>query len=106
MTETHFGGCLCGKSRYEVSGASEFNVKCYFRDCQRVSGSGHSPQLAFRRKILRYTGPIAFYEQGSDSGNDLRFHFCSKCGTCIFKYTSKLPDLVFIPAGTSDDPRL
>lgn len=100
----HRGGCLCGETRYEATGPSVFNVKCYCRDCQRITGTGHSPQLAYERNTFHYEGQLAVYESKSDSGNELSFHFCKSCGVCVCKFTTKLPDLVFIPAGTLDDP--
>lgn len=98
------GRCLCGASSYEVSGEAKFTIQCYCRDCQRVSGGGSLPQLAVAQDAFTSAGPIKSYGQKSASGNDLKFDFCSVCGSPLFKTTSMASDLVFVNAGSLDDP--
>ena len=106
MAQLRHGGCLCGQSRYQATGEPQFGVKCYCRDCQKVSGGGHVPQLAFPEEAFEFSGPVAFHGRQSDAGNDLQFAFCSQCGSPLFKYTSKLIDVVFVTAGSLDDPTI
>ncbi|NNE81113.1 MAG: GFA family protein [Silicimonas sp.] len=105
MSDDQTGGCLCGACRYRVSGRVEFTIRCYCRDCQKVSGGGHLPQLAVRAADFSPSGPVAIHRATSDAGSDLEFAFCGSCGSPLFKVTSKRPDLVFVMAGSLDDAR-
>lgn len=104
MSLTYLGQCLCGACRYEVSAQPEFAIRCYCRDCQQVSGGGHLPQVAFARAALSFNGPVREFKKLSDAGNALVFSFCGDCGTPLFKRTSKMPDRVFVTAGSLSNP--
>ena len=39
----------------------------------------------------------------SDAGNNLELGNCTNCGSPIYKSTSKLPDVFFIPVGLLSD---
>ncbi|WP_425607373.1 GFA family protein [Roseibium sediminicola] len=98
------GCCLCGKSKYAAASEPRFSIQCYCRDCQHVSGGGNLPQLAMPKDTFSYSGEIKTYQGKSASGNDLEFSFCSDCGSPMFKTTSMAPELVFVYAGSLDDP--
>lgn len=98
------GGCLCGQSRYAIEGQPKFAIRCYCRDCQRVSGGGHMPQIAVEADGFEAQGSLKEYGATSDAGNQLTFSFCGGCGSPLFKTTSMAAALVFVNAGTLDDP--
>lgn len=104
MTERLSGGCLCGAVRYALAEPAKFSIQCFCRDCQKISGGGHLPQMAVERAALTASGPVKTFSWKSDGGNDLRFDFCSECGSPLFKTTTQAPDLVFVLAGSLDDP--
>jgi hypothetical protein len=104
MTMVRGGGCLCGKVRYEVTGPAKSAIQCYCRDCQHISGGGHLPAFIVHRDNFSRAGPVKLFYSTSDAGSDLVLGFCSECGSPIFRTTSKAPDLVFIAAGSLDDP--
>lgn len=106
LSGTHSGGCLCGASRFQFTGAPKFAIQCFCRDCQHVSGGGHLPQMAVDRAALTQTGPIKTYAATAVSGNTLGFHFCADCGSPLLKTTTRAPDLVFVYPGALDDPAL
>lgn len=100
------GRCLCGASHYEVSEPPKFAIRCYCSDCQKVSGGAGAPQLAAARAAVHLDGPLRTYDATSAKGNALGFGFCGACGSPIFKTTAMAPDLIFIYAGSLDDPAI
>lgn len=98
------GGCACGTIRYESSVDTEFTLICQCRQCQRISGSGYAAQFAIAAKATRVDGEITYYDQDADSGNTVSSGFCGNCGSPVLKKTTKVPELLFIHAGTLDDP--
>ena len=71
-----------------------------------MSGAGHLPQAAVSADSFASTGPISHYETAADSGNKVSLSFCSECGSLLFKTTSMAEDLVFVCAGSLDEPSL
>lgn len=63
-------------------------------------------QLAYSNETFSHSGPIAIYRAKSDAGSDLEFAFCANCGSPLFKFTSKAADVVFVNAGSLDDPTI
>jgi hypothetical protein len=106
MSDVHEGGCLCGATRYRISEAPRFAITCYCRDCQHVSGGGHAPQIAVARTALSVSGPLKVHHGKAASGSALEFGFCSDCGAPITKTTTRAPELVFVYAGSLDDPAI
>jgi len=102
----HQGGCLCGATRYRTETDPQFSFTCYCRDCQHVSGGGHAPQVAFPRESVTVEGPLKVFHGLSDKGNALEFGFCGDCGAPLTKTTEMAPKLVFVYAGSLDDPAL
>ncbi len=103
MTE-YTGGCLCGATRYRVSEAPRFAIKCFCTDCQRATGGGHAPQFAVGKEAVTLSGPLKHYAANSDAGSDLDFGFCGNCGSSITKSTTRAEGLLFLYAGSLDDP--
>jgi hypothetical protein len=100
------GGCLCGKTRYEISEAPRFAIKCFCTDCQKATGSSFAPQFAVGRSSVSLSGPLKTYSTTAQSGSDLAFGFCGDCGSPMTKSTSKAEELLFLYAGSLDDPAL
>jgi hypothetical protein len=100
------GGCLCGAIRYEYDRwAVVWASHCHCRDCQRSTGSGFTtffslPEINFRLLC----GELKSFAVVGESGEPLNRSFCPDCGSPIFSTTSTLPGLVFVKAGTLDDP--
>ena len=104
MPTPQTGACLSAKVRYETTGEAVHAIHCYCRDCQHMSGGGNAPQLAVMRDTLTLSGPVKTFGVTSDSGNDVELGFCGECGSPIYKTTSYTPELIFLFAGSLDDP--
>ena len=98
------GHCLCGSVRYEISGQPLALMYCHCEECRRATGSSFNTSVFVRRdefRVVRGEEAVAFYE--SSPGN--RRHFCSGCGSPLFKHFPEPPDLITVRAGTLDsDP--
>lgn len=104
--EPDTGSCLCGATRYEITAEPAFTIQCYCRDCQRISGAGNLPLYVVARDAFTVTGPVKTHSRKSETGNDLELIFCGECASPICNINSKLPERVFVMAGSLDDPSL
>jgi hypothetical protein len=52
------------------------------------------------------TGETRDYESVADSGNKMHRRFCPACGTHLFSEAGSRPHLVFVRAGTLDNPEI
>lgn len=96
------GGCSCGAVRYRFS-SPLFMGRCYCRDCQRSTGSGHAPVLAVLADDLEVTGVLGWHGSISRSGYRTERGFCVQCGTALIGRLEKNPAARAILAGTLDD---
>jgi hypothetical protein len=105
MAEVRTGGCLCGRVRYESTGAPLFSLLCHCRDCQRQSGSAFIAAMRVPAAGFRITeGAPRFFVSLSDAGNHVTRAFCPECGSPLFIRVSSRPDIVGLRVGSLDDP--
>jgi hypothetical protein len=97
------GQCLCGAVRFVARAKPVRMAQCHCRDCQRVSGAGHTSNALFEVADVEITGKTSSFEVKADSGNALTRHFCPTCGSRVFATNTGRPDMIVIPAGTFDD---
>jgi len=98
------GGCHCGAVKYEVSGDPVFAAHCQCSDCQKISGAGHSCNMAFPEASVNVTGELTEYTIRGASGQDITRGFCPTCGTPIYSKPAAVAGVTIIKAGTLDDP--
>ncbi len=98
------GGCACKAIRYRISGEPGFSFHCQCRDCQYLSGTGHTSAIIYDRDGIHIDGELNWYEREAPSGNRVRSGFCSNCGTHVINHNSGYPKNAFITVGTLDDP--
>ena len=100
------GGCLCGAVRYRLAGEPAMVAVCHCRTCQRNTGSAFSTNIAMPRDAVTIEGDsLATFQSRaySDSPPFLR-SFCSCCGSPVCAQGGSYPGIVFIKAGTLDEP--
>ena len=105
MTSEPFatGQCLCGAVRF-IAKAKPFRMaQCHCRDCQRVSGAGHTSNALFEAADVEVMGATSSYAVKADSGNTLMRHFCPACGSRVFALNSGRPGKIVLAAGAFDD---
>lgn len=100
------GGCLCKSVRFSVEGEPLVTRVCWCRLCQYLSGGNGMVSVCFRSESLKVSGKVQWFESIADSGNRMERGFCPACGTPLFSKTEARPHLVFIRAGSLDNPNL
>ena len=99
------GGCLCGYVRYEYSGKAGSSSYCHCDDCKRATGGPYTVGvLSEASKLHILSGKVKSYTVVVDSGRKVTREFCQDCGSPLFTRAEKLPDKVFIKAGSLDEP--
>jgi len=104
MKEPITGRCSCGSISFECASDPKFSLMCQCRQCQRITGAGHTAQFAMDSSATTITGQVTFYTLTSDDGNTINSAFCGTCGNPIYKTTSMMPELIMFHAATLDDP--
>ncbi len=99
------GGCLCGAVRYSSDADPVMQAVCHCKTCQKISGSTYSFNVAVPEDSLKVEGDVAVYEDHSgSSGGPMYRRFCAKCGSSLYGGGPLYGPLLFIKAGTLDDP--
>jgi hypothetical protein len=98
------GGCLCGQVRYTLSARPRALNACHCTDCKKTTGSSHIEMLIADAEAFTHTGETDSFIKTADSGRQMDIHRCTICGTRIFHHNTVNKALVFLPAGTLDDP--
>jgi len=98
------GGCLCGAVRYRSTSQPIAVRSCWCRLCQYLAAGSATVNAAFLKADVIVTGETTDYESVADSGNRMHRRFCPKCGTSMFSEAEARPHLIFVRAGTLDDP--
>ena len=104
MTRT--AHCCCGSLRAEVTGERTFLGVCHCTECQRRTGSAFGVGTYFPKEQVHTEGPSKVYVRSSDSGRKIEHHFCPDCGSTVFWYSERFPDLIGIPVGAFADPSM
>jgi hypothetical protein len=55
---------------------------------------------------MSITGTTRDFQSTADSGNRMHRRFCPACGTHLFSEAEVRPHLIFVRAGTLDDPEI
>jgi hypothetical protein len=100
------GGCLCKAVRYTISASPIVTRVCWCRVCQYIGAGGGTVNVCFPSEAVAVKGELREFPLVADSGNPMLRRFCPQCGTHVFTGTTARPHLVFVRAGTLDDPEL
>lgn len=103
--EQLIGGCLCGALRYECSSRPKTVSYCHCPDCRKTTGSAFCVGVCVCIDSLKILGgSIKGYTKTADSGNRITREFCPECGSPLFTKVDAFPHLVWIKAGSLDEP--
>jgi len=100
------GGCLCGSVRYRITAAPIVTRTCWCRLCQYIGAGSATVNACFPAAALTVEGEVRDFRSTADSGNVMHRRFCPNCGTHVFSEAEARPHLIFVRAGTLDDPDL
>jgi hypothetical protein len=100
------GGCLCRAVRYRISAAPLAARVCWCRLCQYLGSGQGTVNVCFPSEAVRVEGELRDFPSVADSGNAMHRRFCPRCGTQVLSAAEARPHLVFVRAGTLDDPEI
>ncbi len=100
------GGCLCGAVRYRTDADPIITRLCWCRVCQYLALGNAAVSVCFPTQGMSITGEMRDFASTADSGNRMHRRFCPTCGTQLFSEAEARPHLIFVRAGTLDDPEI
>jgi|SRR5271170_4445676 len=100
------GGCLCRAVRYQSKAAPLLTRVCWCRVCQYLAAGNGTVNTCFLRESVTIEGELSDFQSVADSGSKMHRRFCRICGTQLFSEAESRPHLIFIRAGTLDDPEV
>jgi hypothetical protein len=102
------GGCFCKAVRFRATAAPIVTRVCWCRDCQYLGGGSGTVNVCFPTNAFTIEGERELRDHHSiaNSGNVMHRRFCGLCGTPMFSEAEARPHLIFVRAGTLDDPEI
>ena len=99
------GGCSCGTVRYRLASEPLFVHCCHCLNCQRQTGSAFVINLLIEAdRVELLAGEPQAVDVPRDDGSSQRIFRCPSCQIAVYsQYTN--PDVLFVRAGTLDEPR-
>jgi hypothetical protein len=79
---------------------------CWCRLCQYLGAGSGTVNVCFPAEAVTVEGELRDYQSVADSGNVMHRRFCPTCGTPVFSTAEARPHLIFVRAGTLDDPEI
>lgn len=99
------GGCLCGAVRWTYDGAPGAAAYCHCADCRRCTGSAFNVSVRLAAAGFRVVrGEPKCFTKNGDSGRPVTRCFCPDCGSPLYTLPPLHPELIFVKAGSFDDP--
>ncbi|RYF28341.1 MAG: GFA family protein [Comamonadaceae bacterium] len=104
------GSCHCGAVRYTVTAHEPVPfMRCYCSICRKTAGTGgYAINLGADHRTMQVHGRqhLAVYHAKMPDGSRSQGerHFCTLCGTAMWLYDPRWPDLVHPHAGAVDTP--
>jgi hypothetical protein len=99
MAPSHLARCACGSLSVCCNGEPVSVSLCHCLACQRRTGSIYGIAAFFSRDRIDVTGVHSDFVRVSDSGHDVTFHFCPRCGSTVFWEPARKPDLIAVAVG-------
>jgi hypothetical protein len=100
----HNGGCLCGAVRYQLKARPMAVNACHCDACKKLTGATNLLMLVGAREAFAHEGEVERYRRRADSGREVDVVRCADCGVRMWHEPLSAPALVFIAAGTLDNP--
>ncbi|WP_225784033.1 GFA family protein [Xenophilus sp. Marseille-Q4582] len=107
------GSCHCGRVRFSVESTEPLPfMRCYCSICRKTAGTGgYAINLGADHRTLQVKGRryVRVYRATLDTDGQAEVspgqrHFCSHCGTALWMWDPRWPDLVHPHAGAIDTP--
>ena len=100
------GGCMCKAVRYRIAAQPITTRTCWCRVCQYIGAGSATVNACFPADAVTIEGELRDFRGIADSGNVMHRRFCPSCGTHLFSAAESRPHLLFVRAGTLDEPEI
>jgi hypothetical protein len=97
------GSCLCGGVKYEIDGELGDFGYCHCTSCRKAGGSAFGANVPVDRASFRLIQGAELLRAFESSPGKLRV-FCSTCGSPMYAYLEKSPDVLRVRLGSLDTP--
>lgn len=97
------GGCLCGALRWRAEGEPLMQGLCHCRNCQRLSGGGHTGFICFPESAASVEGATRSYTTTGGGGRVATRYACPTCLAIVYGKSEVMPGKTNFYAGTLDD---
>lgn len=97
---------MCGAVRYETDSVPIMTRLCWCRVCQFIAAGNAAVSVCFPSAGMSISGEPRDFVSVADSGNRMHRRFCPACGTHLFSEAESRPHLIFVRAGSLDDPEI
>ncbi|WP_404295104.1 GFA family protein (plasmid) [Microvirga sp. RSM25] len=92
MSRSITGTCLCGAVSISCGKPLSPGAYCHCEDCRKSTGSAFSVAIPFEAAEFRVlSGETRSFTKVADSGNEIRRHFCSSCGSPLYGTSPSTP---------------
>ncbi|MEM7225114.1 MAG: GFA family protein [Pseudomonadota bacterium] len=105
------GSCHCGAVRFSlIAGSPVPYLHCYCTICRKTGGGGgYAINLGGDAASLKVEGEdqLSVYQakiEGSEEPSTARRHFCKKCGSALWVFDPRWPELIHPFASAIDTP--
>jgi hypothetical protein len=103
------GSCHCGAVRFSVVAYAPVPyLRCYCSICRKTAGSGgYAINLGAKADTLRVEGEgniTVFHAKIDGEESPAERRFCSRCGSALWVWDPRWPELVHPFAGVIDTP--
>ena len=96
--------CSCGLLRVTCRSEPRLVSLCHCLQCQRQTGSTYGVAAFFLKQDVVISGASGLFTRQSDTGFAVEQHFCPNCGSTVFWFPSRKPDMVAVAVGAFADP--
>jgi hypothetical protein len=95
------GGCLCGSTRYRITGDPVATSICHCRSCRRASGAPSVAWVVVPAESFSFVaGPPATFRSSAAVSRT----FCPRCGTPLTYRHDDDVDTIDVTTATLDEP--
>ena len=96
--------CSCGVVSLSLPGPTKLVAACHCIDCQRRTGAPFGVGACYPVEAVTSAGAPKGYVRAAASGGEIRFYFCSDCGSTVYWKADNLPAMIGVAVGTIADP--
>lgn len=99
MEKIRTAECSCGQVSLVCRGEPIRTAICHCFECQKRTGSVFGVQARFLEHQVHHDGEVASFSRISDSGGNVTYSFCPRCGTTMLLHLENAPEFIVIPIG-------